>query len=96
MHIVVCAKQILDPETPASAFRIEGDRVVPAPGIAPVLSQFDAIAAEAALRVKEARPVGDRITVLSDTVVMADAQISRLRLAKAGYALAGMLNAAFR
>ncbi len=65
MHIVVCAKQILDPETPASAFRIEGDRVVPAPGIAPVLSQFDAIAAEAALRVKEARPVGDRITVLS-------------------------------
>lgn len=39
---------------------------------------------------------GDRITVLSDTVVMADAQISRLRLAKAGYALAGMLNAAFR
>jgi electron transfer flavoprotein beta subunit len=55
MHIVVCAKQIPDPETPPSAFKIDpnSNKVVPAPGIAPVLSQFDGIAAEAALRIKE-------------------------------------------
>ena len=56
MHLVVCAKQIPDPETPPSAFRIDptSNVVVPAPGIAPVLSPFDSIAAEAALRIKEA------------------------------------------
>ena len=66
MHFVVCAKQIPDPETPPSAFKIDASKneVVPAPGISPVLSPFDAIAAEAALRIKEAS--GDaKITVLS-------------------------------
>ncbi len=64
MHIVVCAKQIPDPETPPSAFRIDAatNRVLPAQGIAPVLSQFDGIAAEAALRIKETIP-GSKITV---------------------------------
>ena len=66
MHIVVCAKQIPDPETPASAFRIDAatNKVIPASGIAPVLSQFDGIAAEAALRIKETND-GSKVTVLS-------------------------------
>jgi electron transfer flavoprotein beta subunit len=66
MHIVVCAKQIPDPETPPSAFKIDAstNKVVPAPGIAPVLSQFDGIAAEAALRIKESGPEV-KITVVS-------------------------------
>lgn len=66
MHIVVCAKQIPDPETPPSAFKIDAatNKVVPAQGIAPVLSQFDAIAAEAALRIKEAGGEG-KVTVIS-------------------------------
>ena len=66
MHIVVCAKQIPDPETPPSAFRIDAatNKVVPAQGIAPVLSQFDGIAAEAALRIKEAN-AGSKVTVIS-------------------------------
>jgi electron transfer flavoprotein beta subunit len=64
MHIVVCVKQILDPETPASAFRIEANRVVPPPGSAPVLSQFDGMAAEAALRIKEKSGDG-KVTVIS-------------------------------
>ena len=66
MHSVVCAKQILDPETPPSAFRIDEARneVVPAPGISPVLSQFDGMAAEAALRIVEQAGEG-RITVVS-------------------------------
>ena len=66
MHFVVCAKQILDPETPPSAFRIDEAKseVIPAQGIAPVLSPIDAQAAEAALQIAEEN--GDtRITVLS-------------------------------
>src|SRR5439155_1457449 len=66
MHFVVCAKQIPDPETPPAAFRIDTTKneVIPAQGIAPVLSPFDAQAAEAALRIKE--KMGDgKITVIS-------------------------------
>ncbi|MXW24342.1 MAG: electron transfer flavoprotein subunit beta/FixA family protein, partial [Chloroflexi bacterium] len=53
MHLVVCAKQIPDPETPPAAFRIDeaNNEVIPAQGIPPVLSQFDGMAAEAALRI---------------------------------------------
>lgn len=66
MHIVICAKQIPDPETPPSAFKIDAEtnKVVPAQGISPVLSQFDGIAAEAALRIREASGDG-KITVIS-------------------------------
>ena len=66
MHFVVCAKQIPDPETPPSAFRIDeaNNEVIPAPGISPVLSQFDGMAAEAALRIIEAAGDGT-ITVVS-------------------------------
>ncbi len=62
VNIVCCVKQVPDPETPASAFRVdEGTKkVVPAPGIAPVISQFDAIAVEAALRVQGGRPAAAR------------------------------------
>ena len=66
MHIVVCAKQIPDPETPPSAFRIDAatNKVVPVQGIPPILSQFDGIAAEAALRIKETN-AGSKVTVIS-------------------------------
>ncbi|HEY7269994.1 MAG TPA: electron transfer flavoprotein subunit beta/FixA family protein [Dehalococcoidia bacterium] len=66
LNIVCCVKQVPDPETPASAFKVDegSKRVVPAPGIAPVISQFDAIAVEAALRVKEGAGAG-KVTVLS-------------------------------
>lgn len=66
VNIVCCVKQVPDPETPASAFKVDeaAKKAVPAPGIAPVISQFDQIAVEAALRVKEAAGAG-KITVLS-------------------------------
>ena len=66
LNIVCCVKQVPDPETPASAFRVDegSKKVVPAPGIAPVISQFDAIAVEAALRIRDAKGEG-KITVLS-------------------------------
>jgi electron transfer flavoprotein beta subunit len=59
-------KQVPDPETPASAFKVDEatKKIVPAAGIAPVISQFDAIAVEAALRVRDAEGDGT-ITVLS-------------------------------
>lgn len=55
MRIVVCVKQVLDPEMPFSAFKVdhEGKRVVPPPGMPPVLSPFDESALEAALRIKD-------------------------------------------
>ena len=66
MHFVVCAKQIPDPETPPAAFRIDEakNEVIPAQGISPVLSQFDGMAAEAALRIVETAGEG-KITVIS-------------------------------
>lgn len=66
MKFIVCVKQIPDPETPASAFKIDpsGKKVVPAQGIAPVVSPFDAQAVEAALRIKDAQGEG-HITVIS-------------------------------
>ena len=63
--IVVCVKQVLDPEMPASAFRVDAgnNRAADAPGIPPVINGFDENAVEAALRVRDA--AGGAITVLS-------------------------------
>ena len=65
INIVVCAKQVVDPETPASAFIIDPETksVVPAAGIPPVVNGFDENAVEAALQLKEAD--GANITVVS-------------------------------
>ena len=66
MDIIVCVKQIPDPETPSAAFKVDAaaNKVVPAQGMAPVISPFDAQAVEAALRIKDAQGSG-KITVLS-------------------------------
>jgi len=55
MKIVVCVKQVPDPEAPASAFKVDAatNRVVPPPGIPPVMNGFDEQAVEAALRIKD-------------------------------------------
>lgn len=65
-HIVCLVKQVPDPETPASQFKVDeaAKRVLPVPGIQPVPSQFDVIAVEAALRIKDKVP-DTTITVLS-------------------------------
>jgi electron transfer flavoprotein beta subunit len=66
VNIIVCVKQIPDPETPASSFRVDEaqKRVVPAQGIAPVVNPFDPQATEAALRLRDAAGEG-KITVIS-------------------------------
>lgn len=65
VKMVVCAKQVIDPETPLSAFKIdrEGKRAVAPAGADPVVNGFDEVAMEAALRIKEA--VGGTIRVIS-------------------------------
>ena len=65
INIVVCTKQVVDPETPASAFRIDPEtkRVLPAAGIPPVVNGFDENAVEAALQLKES--VGANVSVIS-------------------------------
>ncbi len=55
MNIIVCVKQVPDPEIPPSQFRIDSqaNRVVPPPGVKSVVSPFDLNAVELALRMKE-------------------------------------------
>jgi electron transfer flavoprotein beta subunit len=64
LQIVVCAKQIPDPEGPADAFQVdpEGKKVIPV-GIPPVINPFDENALEAALQIK--KESDSKITVLS-------------------------------
>ena len=65
MKIIVCIKQVLDPEAPASLFKVdkEAKRVIPPPGTPPVLNPFDENALEAALRIKSINKAS--ITILS-------------------------------
>ena len=54
MNIIVCAKQVMDPDTTASAFNVDENalRVVPAQGIPPVVNGICENAVEAALKIK--------------------------------------------
>lgn len=65
MNIIVCVKQIQDPEIPASKFRLdeEGKKVVPPEGIPSVINPYDEQAVELAIRIKEKH--GGLITILS-------------------------------
>jgi electron transfer flavoprotein beta subunit len=66
VHIVVCVKQVPDWDIPPASFKVDeaAKRVVPPPGVAAVTSQFDAIAVEAAMRIKDADPSA-KVTVMS-------------------------------
>ena len=65
MNMIVCSKQVLDPEAPPASFKIDAasNKVVPPSGVPPVISPFDEQAVEAALRIKDSQ--GGKITVLS-------------------------------
>ncbi len=65
MEMIVCVKQILDPEAPPATFKLDPatNKAVPPPGIPPVISPFDEQATEAALRIKDAH--GGTIRVIS-------------------------------
>jgi len=65
LNMIVCCKQILDPEDPPASFKIDpaSNKVIPPPGVAPVVSPFDEQAVEAALKIKDQQ--GGKITVIS-------------------------------
>jgi len=65
MKIIVCVKVVLDPEAPASLFRVdmEAQKVIPPKGTPPVLNPFDENALEAALKIKDGS--GASITIVS-------------------------------
>ena len=55
MNVIVCVKQVPDPEIPPSKFKIDlaTKNVVPPAGVPPVISVFDERAVEAACRLKD-------------------------------------------
>ena len=65
MNIIVCVKQILDPEIPPAKFKLDSEsmQVIPPEGIPPVINPYDEQAVELALRLKEKH--GGKITVIT-------------------------------
>ena len=65
MNIIVCVKQVLDPEIPPAKFKIDPEtkKVIPPIGVPPVISVFDERAVEAACRLKDKNK--GKITVIS-------------------------------
>ncbi|MGO9145763.1 MAG: electron transfer flavoprotein subunit beta/FixA family protein [Desulfomonilia bacterium] len=64
INIIVCAKQVPDPEGPPASYEVDSSaRKVNPIGIPPVINPFDQNALEAAIRIKEAD--GSKITLLS-------------------------------
>ena len=55
MNIIVCCKQVIDPEASPADFKIDStaNKVIPPGGVSPVISPFDEQAVEAALRIKD-------------------------------------------
>ncbi len=65
MNLIVCVKEILDPEIPAKAFKVdpEAKRAIKPQDIQMVISDYDESAVEAALKIKDS--VESKITVIS-------------------------------
>jgi electron transfer flavoprotein beta subunit len=64
MNIIVCVKQVIDPEAPPSSFRInEANNTAEMRGAPPVIDPYGEYAVEAALRLKEAK--GGKITIMT-------------------------------
>lgn len=66
MKIVVCVKQVPDPEVPPAKFRIDpvAKKIIPS-GLPPVISVFDAQACDAACRIKDKDKENTQITIIS-------------------------------
>jgi electron transfer flavoprotein beta subunit len=65
MNMIVCVKQVPNPEIPPGKFRIDpkAKQAVPPEGIPPIINPYDERAVELALRLKEKH--GGKITVLT-------------------------------
>lgn len=62
VSMIVCCKQVPDPEAPPSVFKVAGNKMTVPPDVKPVIAPYDENALEAALRIKE--KVGGKITAL--------------------------------
>jgi len=65
LHVIVTAKQVIDPDMPLPAMRLDEDarRVETPATLSPVVNGFDEVAVEAALRLKDNHEA--KVTVLS-------------------------------
>ena len=65
MNMIVCVKQVIDPEAPPATFKIDSatNKVVPPQGMSPVVDPYGEYAVEAALKIKDA--LGGKITAIS-------------------------------
>ena len=65
MNMIVCIKQVIDPEAPPASFKIDSasNKVVPPQGVSPVIDPYAKYGVEAALKIKDAK--GGKITALS-------------------------------
>jgi Electron transfer flavoprotein, beta subunit len=65
LNMIVCCKQVPDPEAPPSLFKVDSaaNKMVPASDVKPVIGQYEEFAMEAALRIKDKQ--GGKITILS-------------------------------
>jgi len=65
MNMIVCIKQVVDPEAPPASFKIDpaGNKMMTPPGVSPVVDPYAEYAVEAALRIKDAQ--GGKITAIS-------------------------------
>ena len=64
MNMIVCVKQVIDPEAPPASFKVDAatNKAVQ-PGVPPVVDPYGEYAVEAALQVKDAK--GGKITAIS-------------------------------
>ena len=76
LNIIVCVKQVSDPEAPVSSYSVDSEtnRIVQK-GVPPVISPFDENALEAALRIKDAHEA--KIIVISVGRNLSRAVLSR-------------------
>jgi electron transfer flavoprotein beta subunit len=64
MNIIVCVKQVIDPEGPSASFKINtASNQAEMHGLPPVIDPYGEFAVESALRIKEAK--GGKVTILS-------------------------------
>ena len=65
MNMIVCIKQVIDPEAPPASFKIDAasNTVVPPQGVSPVIDPYAEYGVEAALKIKDAQ--GGKVTALS-------------------------------
>jgi electron transfer flavoprotein beta subunit len=63
MNIIVCVKQVIDPEAPPASFKIDAASKAVMQGVPPVIDPYSEYALEAALKIKESK--GGQITAVS-------------------------------